>query len=205
VTLITGAREHRIRIFCLSFLHSNIRKCILIKKLGQKRTAVASTASRQLIIGQCTQKTPPTERGTPVVQAHQSIDEQPDPGPYNASKTPQVPRRNRLAPRASWPRDAIRMRKIQLQSVEISPSFPFSPSGVCDQFCARLVLASRSNQVVSSFRSGHVSRFPVVLVPIETPLAVAPKWSSSADGLVEQERFAHVLDFRNRAAQVESF
>ena len=46
----------------------------------------------------------------------------------------------------------------------------------------------------------------VVLVPIEALLCRSEVGGfCSANGLVEQERFAHVFDFRNRAAQVERF
>jgi hypothetical protein len=46
----------------------------------------------------------------------------------------------------------------------------------------------------------------VVLVPIEALLCRSEVGGfCSANGLVEQERFAHVFDFRNCAAQVEGF
>ena len=45
----------------------------------------------------------------------------------------------------------------------------------------------------------------VVLVPIEALMCRSEWVFCSANGLVEQERFAHIFDFRNRAAQVEGF
>lgn len=107
------------------------------------------------------------------------------------------------------------MRRIQLKSLCYFSPFPFALAVQGSAIkCARLVLASplfvtnQSCVVFGFFLSFVADMFRVsslFLFQLRRS-CVAQMWVfCSTNGLVEQERFAHVFDFRNRAAQVEGF